>query len=127
MFMKMCIIIHVEIFFGFSMQNHAESYENYARKLFLDPKRAKFNEKLEFGYIQESMTSPGPVQEDKSSLPNHVFILIDFPEIRFSFFKGNDYSCRKSVVFLAKRRSVHHQPTCLFFLSKLCLPSLKVI
>ena len=49
-------------FLGFSTQSHAESFGNYIKKSFLDPKRAKSYEKSAFGYVQWLSRSPGPVQ-----------------------------------------------------------------
>ena len=39
------------MFFGSSTQNHVESYGNYTKKSFLNPKYAKFNEMSSFNDV----------------------------------------------------------------------------
>ena len=38
--------------FGASTQNHAESYRNYLKKLFWDPKCVKLDQKSDFGHVR---------------------------------------------------------------------------
>ena len=56
-------LVSKSCFFNFSTQNHAESFGNYLKKSALDPKRAKLNQKSEFGHVrtcqgQSRRTSP---------------------------------------------------------------------
>ena len=39
--MYICALFIETMFLGFSTQNHAESFGNYIKKCFLDPKRTK--------------------------------------------------------------------------------------
>ena len=53
------------------MHNHAESLRIYANKSFLDPKRAKFDEKLHFGHVQ---TCQGQSRPAKASPGGQVLV-----------------------------------------------------
>ena len=53
--------VRFNVVLGSSTQNHAESYGNYGKNAFVDPKRAKFYEKSEFWHVQWLSRSPGPV------------------------------------------------------------------
>ena len=44
----------------------------YSSRRFL--KRAKFDEKFDFGHVQESRACPGPVQKDKSLSASWFFV-----------------------------------------------------
>ena len=46
------------LLFGFSTQNHAESFENYLKKQVLDPRHAKLNQKSGFCLLNFRVSPP---------------------------------------------------------------------
>ena len=64
-------------FLNFSTQSHAESFRNYVKKSFLDPKCLEFDEKASFWTYMEL---PRPVQEDRSLSAKQIFLFCS-PEI----------------------------------------------
>ena len=53
------VLLGFLIKYSFSTQNHAERFRNCFKKLVLNPKRAKLDQKSDFGNVRTSQTSPG--------------------------------------------------------------------
>ena len=49
------------MFLSFSNKNHAESFRNFIKKTFLDPKRAKLDQNSDFRHVRTYMDPYGPM------------------------------------------------------------------
>ena len=67
--------------FGTSTQNRAESFWNCVKKLFLDPKRTKFEKKINES-SKGGRNPPGRKQENTHMLNKHNFMLNNYSTVK---------------------------------------------